>query len=136
VRVLARRGETGEGYATMKRKIGDRRAKPRFEIVGDLWGAVDTSTSLRLANVGRGGALLFSPFPLTIGSVHWVTAVTGDRTNAVQLRVRHSEASRSTDGAVRYQIGVEFLQISPVLEETIVRQVELEPDSGSVEVMP
>jgi hypothetical protein len=120
----------------MKRKIGDRRAKPRFEIVGDLWGSVDTSTSLRLANVGKGGALLVSPYPLAVDSVHWVTAVTGDRTNSVQMRVRHSVPTRSNGGVVRYQIGVEFLQLSPDLEEILVRHVSLGHGSGSVEVMP
>ena len=48
----------------MKRRIGDRRSKPRFEIVGDLWASVDTTSSLLLQNVGPGGALLESTVPL------------------------------------------------------------------------
>ena len=39
----------------MKRRIGDRRGKPRFEIVGDLWGSVDVSASLTVLNLGAGG---------------------------------------------------------------------------------
>src|SRR5262245_42317214 len=60
---------------TMKRRIGDRRGKPRFEIVGDLWGSLDTSTTLTLKNLGRGGALIESPLPLAPDSTHWVTAL-------------------------------------------------------------
>ena len=71
---------------TMKRRIGDRRGKPRFEIVGDLWGSIDTSTTLTLRNLGRGGALLDSPLPLAPDSIHWVTALADGQAHAVQNR--------------------------------------------------
>jgi hypothetical protein len=116
----------------MKRKIGDRRAKPRFEIVGDLWGSVDTSISLKLRNLGRGGALLESPLPLERDSVHRVTAVAAGVPYQVQMRVRHALPAATHAGS-RYLIGVEFLQMSPDLEEIIVRQVGLGDGTISVE---
>jgi PilZ domain len=109
----------------MKRKIGDRRAKPRFEIVGDLWGSVDTSISLKLRNLGRAGALLESPLPLKQDSVHRVTAVAAGVPYQVQMRVRHTLPAATHAAGSRYLIGVEFLQLSPDLEEIIVRQVGL-----------
>jgi hypothetical protein len=117
---------------TMKRRIGDRRGKPRFEIVGDLWGSIDTSTSLTLKNLGRGGALLDSPLPLAPDSVHWVTALADGESHAVQMRVRHSTTTNGNGGSARYLIGVEFLKLSPGLEEFIVRQVVV--DNGNVSV--
>ena len=116
---------------TMKRRIGDRRGKPRFEIVGDLWGSLDTSTSLTLKNLGRGGALLDSPLPLAPDSVHWVTALANGESHAVQLRVRHSTTTESGE-TPRYLIGVEFLKLSPGLEDFILRQVVV--DNGNVSV--
>ena len=54
----------------MRRKIGDRRIRPRFDIVGDLWGTLETVLQLPLRNVGRGGALIHSHVPLPSHSVH------------------------------------------------------------------
>jgi len=117
---------------TMKRRIGDRRGKPRFEIVGDLWGSIDTSTTLTLKNLGRGGALLDSPLPLAPDSIHWVTALADGEAHAVQMRVRHSTTTNGNGNGARYLIGVEFLKLSPGLEEFIVRQVAV--DNGNVSV--
>jgi hypothetical protein len=116
---------------TMKRRIGDRRGKPRFEIVGDLWGTIDTSTSLTLRNLGRGGALLDSPLPLAPDSVHWVTALADGESHAVQMRVRHSKTAGGIGETPRYLIGIEFLKLSPGLEDFIMRQVV---DNGNVSV--
>ena len=54
----------------MRRKIGDRRIRPRFDIVGDLWGTLETVLQLPLRNVSRGGALIHSHVPLPSHSVH------------------------------------------------------------------
>jgi hypothetical protein len=116
---FARRKRLGD---RMKRRIGDRRGKPRFEIVGDLWGNVEMSTILTIKNLGRGGALLESPRPLAPDSVHWVTAVTGAEAQAVQMRVRHSTPT-GFPGQTRYRIGVEFLELSAEMEQLILQQV-------------
>ena len=116
----------------MKRRIGDRRSKPRFEIVGDLWGSIDATASMLVQNLGRGGALLESPLPLAADSIHWVTAVADNQPHLVQIRVRHSQSVVTPNGRARYLIGVEFLKLSPGVEEAIVRYLELA--DGGVEV--
>ena len=116
----------------MKRRIGDRRAKPRFEIVGDLWGTADIAASLTVQNLGRGGALLDSPLPLATDSVHWVTAIADGQPHMLQIRVRHSTSVRTRNGH-RYLIGVEFLKLSPGVEEAIVRYMGTADGSISVE---
>ena len=116
----------------MKRRIGDRRGKPRFEIVGDLWGNADIAASLPVQNLGRGGALLDSPLPLATDSVHWVTAIADGQPHMLQIRVRHSTSVRNREGH-RYLIGVEFLKLSPGVEEAIVRYMGTADGSISVE---
>jgi hypothetical protein len=116
----------------MKRRIGDRRVSPRFEIVGDLWGNVDVSASLTVVNLGRGGALLESPVPFAPESVHSVVAVTAEESHEVTLRVRHSTAGHQHEQR-KYLVGVEFVDVSPALDDFLARQVALGNDSVSVE---
>jgi hypothetical protein len=115
----------------MKRRIGDRRGKPRFEIVGDLWGSLETTASMLVHNLGRGGALLESPLPLASESVHWVTALAEGEPHQVQVRVRHSSPVTSGAGQ-RFLIGVQFLKLSPGLEAAIVRHMGLANGNASV----
>jgi hypothetical protein len=116
----------------MKRRIGDRRAKPRFEIVGELWGSADIVTSLPVQNLGRGGALLDSPLPLAPDSVHWVTAIADGQPHMLQIRVRHSTSVWNREEH-RYLIGVELVKLSPGVEEAIVRYMGTADGSFRVE---
>jgi hypothetical protein len=106
----------------MKRRIGDRRVKPRFEIVGDLWGSVEISASLAVVNLGRGGALVESDSPLVAQSVHAVLVAGADESHQVTLRVRHSTPADG-QGQRRYLTGVEFVEVTPALDEFLVRQI-------------
>lgn len=118
----------------MKRRIGDRRSKPRFEIVGDLWGSIDATASMLVQNLGRGGALLESPLPLAPDSVHWVTAMADNQPHLVQIRIRHTTSVVTPSGRARFLIGVEFLKLSPGIEEAIVRYMEVTGGGVSAEV--
>lgn len=118
----------------MKRRIGDRRSKPRFEIVGDLWGSIDATATMVVENLGKGGALLQSPLPLAPESVHWVTATADNQPHLVQIRVRHSTPALGQDGRPRFMIGVEFLKLSPAVEEAIMRYLEVADGGVSAEV--
>lgn len=117
----------------MKRRIGDRRSKPRFEIVGDLWGSIDMQSSMQVQNLGRGGALVESSMPLAADSVHWVTTMAAGQPHLVQMRVRHSVPAPPADGRPRYLIGVEFLKVSPAVEDMILRYLGLANRDASLE---
>ena len=92
---------------TPRRRLGDRRIRRRFEIVGQLWGALETIESLRMRNVSPGGALLESRFALAVDSVHRVRLDIEGQWCDVQGRVRHVE---QLQGAIpRFLIGLEFL---------------------------
>ena len=114
----------------MKRRLGDRRNRPRFEIVGELWGTLETVLRLPLRNVGLGGALFESHVPLAAESIHRLSWKCEDRDTAVQVRVRHVRPLQSADGERSYLIGIEFLSLNPV----IVGQIEkwLGADAGGV----
>ena len=109
----------------MDRRIGERRGRPRFEIVGgDLWGTIDAQTTLTIRNLGQGGALVDSWVPLAAGSVHWVNAVIDGAMHPMQIRVRHcTGASTRTEPA--FLIGLEFLQITGPTQRFIDRHVGL-----------
>lgn len=116
----------------MQRRIGDRRGKPRFEVIGDLRGSVDVSASLTVRNLGRGGALLEASMPLAAESVHAVTVVSEHESHAATLRVRHSTPDEQS-GQSLYLMGVEFVDVTPALDEFLVRQVAFGTGSQPVE---
>ncbi len=94
----------------MKRRTGDRRLKSRFEIVGDLWGTVEATTTLTVRNLGPRGALLESPVGLAPDSMHWVHALIDGQAQPMRFRVRHAIGGESPDGP--YLIGVEFVVVN------------------------
>ena len=103
----------------MKRRLGDRRNRPRFEIVGELFGTLETVLQLPLRNVGIGGGLFESHVALAPESIHRLAWKCGDKDTAVQVRVRHVRPTESVDGERTYLIGIEFLSLNPVIVEQI-----------------
>ena len=99
----------------MKRRTGDRRTRPRFEIVGELWGTLETVLRLPLQNVSRGGALIHSHVPLPSHSVHRLAFQADGQSLSVPVRVSHVAPQVSADGEQTYLIGVQFLSVQPAL---------------------
>jgi len=92
----------------VQKRIGDRRGRPRFEIVGTLTGTLETLRRLGIRNVGSGGALLETPVPFTPGS-----RITGRLTfkghgRDIEARVRHVTTLRDPAEGMRYLVGVEW----------------------------
>jgi hypothetical protein len=106
---------------TVKRKLGDRRIRPRFDIVGDLWGTLETVLPLPLKNIGRGGALLESRVPLPAESVHRLTFRTSAEDVSIPVRVRHVRHETAPGGERMFLIGLEFMAAHPILLEQIDR---------------
>jgi PilZ domain len=113
----------GDEGDSVRRKIGDRRIRPRFDIVGDLWGSLETVLRLPLRNVSRGGALIHSHVPLPSQSVHRIAFNADGQDVSVPVRVSHVDTQVSADGERTFLIGVEFLAVQPVLLELIERWV-------------
>jgi hypothetical protein len=109
----------------MRRGMGDRRQRPRFDVVGQLAGTLDASVSMALRDVGRGGAQVESFVQLPAGSLHPVTFNCDGIEAAVQVCVRHVKPVFSSTGEQRYLIGIEFVSPSPVVLELIERWLML-----------
>jgi hypothetical protein len=103
----------------MRRKLADRRGRPRFEIVGELWGTLEMVLGFTLMNVSPGGAQVRSAVPLTTGSEHHVTISCQGLHAPTRVRVRHVEPWVAEDGAREYIIGLEFVTSGPVLQAQI-----------------
>jgi hypothetical protein len=103
----------------MRARMADRRARPRFEIVGQLWGTMETVIGMTLRNVGHGGALVESDVPLPSNTEHHVTVTCDGVHSPMQVRVRHVAKTRSADGRLAYLIGLEFLNLGAVLRSQI-----------------
>lgn len=111
--------------------MGDRRIKPRFEIVGELGGTLDTVLVLSLLDAGRGGVLADSPVPLTTGALHRVTFYCDGVQTPAQVAVRHVRALTMSTGEQRFLIGFEFANLNPALVEVIDRWVLLHGEAAS-----
>jgi hypothetical protein len=88
----------------VKKRIGDRRRRPRFEIVGTLTGTLEVWQRFRLLNLGAGGALIESMTPMLPGS-----RVNGRVSICGQLRDVRAVIRRVTpDSGRRYKVAVEW----------------------------
>lgn len=104
-------------------RLGDRRAALRFEIIGQLWGALETIDHLRLHNLARGGALVESgtaPDPELFRTMRFGLAGT---VHDIPVRICHVTPSRTPDGE-RYLVGLQFVDPSVAALEQIDRIVE------------
>lgn len=99
----------------MRRRLGDRRGRPRFDIVGDLWGNLEVFLHLPMRNVGPGGALLQSQSSLAPDSVHRLTLKLEGRDFTAEAKVRHVRGVTGEDGEPSFLIGVEFVSPNPQL---------------------
>jgi hypothetical protein len=106
---------------TVRRKTADRRIRPRFDIVGDLWGTLEAALRLPLHNISRGGAMIHSHVPLPSHSVHRLAFQADGEDISVSVRVSHVAPELSADGERTYLIGVEFLSEQPALLKLVDR---------------
>ena len=113
----------------MRREVSDRRAKPRFEIVGELAGTFETVVPLSLLDASAGGVLVDSPVALTVGAQHQVRFHCDGAHAAVHVMVRHVRPT-ARSGEQRYLIGFEFVAEHPVVRELLERWIVLYGDAA------
>lgn len=105
--------------------------KPRFEIVGELGGTLETVIPLPLLDAGRGGVLADSPVPLAMGSLHRIRLLCDGEHASVQAAVRHVRQMTVSTGEQRYLIGFEFENQSPALQELVDRWMRVHGEAAS-----
>jgi hypothetical protein len=114
--------ETPTMTSPTRNRLGDRRSRSRFEIVGQLWGSLETIETLRLRNLGEGGALLETRFSLQVDTVHRLRFASGGQVTDVQARVRYVTAPPDARKD-QYLIGMEFLAMPPAAAEHLSKLV-------------
>jgi hypothetical protein len=110
---------------TTRRRLGDRRNRARYEIVGQLWGSLETFEPLEVHNISRGGALVETRMPVTADSVQRLRLTAEERTLDLQARVAHVHQRQDVTAPDNHLVGVEFLGLSePAVEylEGLVRR--------------
>jgi PilZ domain-containing protein len=101
------------------RRVGDRRAAVRLEVVGALWGTLEFHKQARVRDLNQDGALLEYPVPVLPDSVHAVTFEHNGERVSLEVRVRHVRQASAPDGAAVYLAGVEFLSVPAALPELV-----------------
>ena len=105
-----------------KERLGDRRGDLRFEIIGQLWGALETVESHPLLNLARGGALIASRTRVNPELVRVVRFQFNGTSHDIPVSVRHVTSEPSADGE-RFLVGLEFVEPSAAALEQIDRVV-------------
>jgi len=105
------------------RRLGDRRVRPRFEIVGQLWGSLEAVQPLSLRNLGRDGALVESTLALPVDTVQRLSLAFDTVVCDVQARVCHVRPSRPDAADESYLVGLEFLGLPAAARQHIDRLV-------------
>jgi len=123
----------------VKKRIGDRRGRERFEIVGMLTGTLETWLRYQIRDVGAGGALIDSVIPLSPGSRISGRLTLSGQTRDVRAEVRHITTlpERNDRGdrneGMRYWVGVQWdpaTRVADLLSVEQMRPVQSNPKEG------
>jgi hypothetical protein len=116
----------------VKRRLGDRRGRPRFEIVGNLVGSLEILQRLEVRNLGSGGALVETSLDLPLGSRLGGRLLFRGRRREVRVEVRHVTPLSAPRGErTRYLVGLELLRKFSHVDDLLVATVR-EEGEGSV----
>jgi PilZ domain len=123
---------------SMSKPLADRRSQVRFDVVGTLYGLLETTETTRVLNISPQGALVDSPLPAPLDSTQLVRFVLDDEPLVVDARVRHLGRTRGEEGVPCYLIGLEFVPplspVPPSLERVISDAIAETKVSGDADV--
>jgi len=111
-------------------RLGDRRNELRFEIIGQLYGSLETVEPLPLYNIGPGGALAESEISLTPDTACTVRLGVNGDTEDIEARVRHVRMVTGVNGLARYLVGLEFAGLGDRARRHIERLVAATSPDG------
>jgi hypothetical protein len=90
----------------VKKRIGDRRGRSRFEIVGTLTGTFETVRRFGVRNLSTGGALVDTNQPFAPGSRIGGRLSFRGHTREVRGEVRHITTLPERHDGMRYLVGI------------------------------
>lgn len=96
----------------------------RFEIVGNMPGALVSTQTLQVVNLGVSGALVEAGCALPQYAEYQVQLVLEQHVSEATVKVRRVVQMRPHSGEMpKYQIGLEFLSLTPEAEDEIQRLI-------------
>jgi hypothetical protein len=106
------------------RKTDHRRAYPRFEIVGNMPAALASTQTFQVLNLGVSGALVESSCALPEYAELKVQLILDRHVSEALVKVRRVVHVRGRSGEpAKYQMGFEFLSLTPEAEDEINRLI-------------
>jgi hypothetical protein len=97
----------------------ERRGRERIEILGELHGEVMIFEPLSIKEIGEGGCLVETDFPLHLNSLHDVRLTLGAQAVVLKGRIAHCRISDVDQEMVTYRSGVEFVEPNDRIGEVI-----------------
>ena len=88
------------------RRVEDRRARVRLDVVGALWGTLETHKRAQIVDLNDTGALLLCPVHLPANTVHTLELMQDGQPVATEVLVRHVSPGAAPG---TFNVGVEFL---------------------------
>lgn len=102
----------------------DQRRSPRTEILGRLSGEVSVAAPMLVRDISRAGAQIECAFPLILGSAHEIRLHLEDDAVIVKARVVRCQISDVARDIVRYEAGVEFVELTPHADAAIAAYLD------------
>jgi hypothetical protein len=96
-----------------------KRDSERIDLLGALRGEVMVFQPTAIRQISKGGMQVETTFPLQLDSLHDFRLTLGDRSIVVKGRVAHSRISEFDHDGVTYRTGIEFIEPSERVQETI-----------------
>lgn len=97
----------------------ERRESERIDLLGTLHGDVLVVEATEIRQLGLGGMLIETRFPLHVDSLHDFRLVLGDHSLVLKGRVVHSRINDVAHDVVTYQSGIEFIDPSDAVATAI-----------------
>lgn len=88
----------------------EKRDTERIVILGELTGEIMVFERLQVKEMGRGGALVETRFPLYLNSLHDLRLTLDSQSVVLKGRVTHCHISEVDQDLVTYQSGLEFVE--------------------------
>jgi hypothetical protein len=107
--------------------LGDRRVRPRFEILGAMWGTLDLDEEARVLDISSTGALIESTESATVDSMQVVRIVIAGTEIATSAYVRHVRFVADDNQHPRHLIGLELIS-PPVSLQYAIDQLAARTD--------
>lgn len=99
----------------------DKRADERVAILGELQAEIMVFQPMAIVEIGRGGAMVETRFPVQVDSLHDLRLTLGATSVVLKGRVAYSKISDVDQDVVTYRTGLEFVDAPERVTAVIAR---------------